>query len=402
MDLWAIRTSHTHGKAKRHRALRRIVLWGTRETGTRHGPTTKVGNVQTICFSPCIIMIFSSRLLLELTHEAMVDAGVNPSEVRGSKTGVFIGVSDSESSEFWTADPEQINGYGLTGCCRAMFPNRISYTFDFSGPSYAIDTACSSSLFAFQQAVTAIKTGQCDAAIVGGVNLLLKPTSSLQFHRLGMLSPHGMCKAFDASGNGYVRSEAAVVVYIQKASVARRTYASILGAKTNTDGYKEQGITFPAGSMQNKLIREVYSEAGVDPSEVVYVEAHGTGTKVGDPQEVNSIADFFCKNRSGPLMIGSVKSNMGHSEPASGLCSIAKIVVAMECGMIPANLHFNSANTDIPALSDGRLKVSHLYCTCYILNCSYFNTPLHHCFLLNDSYLYTLNLIAFIIITVRL
>ncbi|CAG9818816.1 unnamed protein product [Phaedon cochleariae] len=297
------------------------------------------------------------RMLLELTHEAMVDAGVNPADMKGSKTGVFIGVSDSESSEFWTMDPDKVNGYGLTGCCRAMFPNRISYTFDFSGPSYAIDTACSSSLFAFQQAVTAIKTGQCDAAIVGGVNLLLKPTSSLQFHRLSMLSPQGMCKAFDASGNGYVRSEAAVVVYLQKSSAAKRVYATVLGARTNTDGNKEQGITFPSGAMQNKLIREVYDEIGVKPQEVAYVEAHGTGTKVGDPQEINSIADFFCKDRKDPLLIGSVKSNMGHSEPASGLCSLAKIVIAMEAGMIPQNLHFKSPNKDIPALNDGRLKV---------------------------------------------
>ncbi|XP_050301861.1 fatty acid synthase [Anthonomus grandis grandis] len=298
------------------------------------------------------------RMLLELCHEAIVDAGINPNDVKGSRTGVFIGVSDSESSEYWTAqDPETITGYGLTGCCRAMFPNRISYTFDFKGPSYAIDTACSSSLFAFQQAVNAIQTGQCDSAIVGGVNLLLKPTSSLQFHRLSMLSPHGMCKAFDASGNGYVRSEAAVVVFLQKASMAKRVYATVLGAKTNTDGNKEQGITFPSGAMQNRLIRETYEAIGVSPNDVAYVEAHGTGTKVGDPQEVNSIADFFCKNRGSPLLIGSVKSNMGHSEPASGLCSLAKIVIAMEQGVIPGNLHFKSPNLDIPALSDGRLKV---------------------------------------------
>ncbi|CAB3365146.1 Hypothetical predicted protein [Cloeon dipterum] len=297
------------------------------------------------------------RMLLELTHEAIVDAGVNPTSVRGSRTGVFIGVSASESDEFWTSDPEQVNGYGLTGCCRAMFPNRISYTFDFSGPSYAIDTACSSSLFALQQAVSAMRTGQCDAAIVGGVNLLLKPTCSLQFHRLGMLSPQGMCKAFDASGNGYVRSEAAVVIYLQKASVSKRVYATVVNARTNTDGNKEQGITFPSGAMQKRLITETYAEAGVSPSEVVYVEAHGTGTKVGDPQEVNSIADVFCKGRNTPLMIGSVKSNMGHSEPASGLCSIAKVLVAMESGVIPANLHFQNPNKDIPALNDGRLKV---------------------------------------------
>ncbi|XP_059470308.1 fatty acid synthase [Neocloeon triangulifer] len=297
------------------------------------------------------------RMLLELTHEAIVDAGVNPTSVRGSRTGVFIGVSASESDEFWTSDPDQVNGYGLTGCCRAMFPNRISYTFDFSGPSYAIDTACSSSLFALQQAVSAMRTGQCDAAIVGGVNLLLKPTCSLQFHRLGMLSPQGMCKAFDASGNGYVRSEAAVVIYLQKASVSKRVYATVVNARTNTDGNKEQGITFPSGAMQKKLILETYSEAGVSPSDVVYVEAHGTGTKVGDPQEVNSIADVFCKGRNTPLLIGSVKSNMGHSEPASGLCSMAKALIAMETGVIPANLHFKNPNKDIPALNDGRLKV---------------------------------------------
>lgn len=174
------------------------------------------------------------RLLLELTHEAIIDAGYNPQELRGTKTGVFIGVSDSESDEYWTADPELVNGYGLTGCCRAMFANRVSYTFDFSGPSFALDTACSSSLFAMQQAITAIKTGQCDAAIVAGSNLLLKPTSSLQFHRLSMLSPQGMCKAFDVTGNGYVRSEAVVVILLQKASAARRHYATVLGTYRTT------------------------------------------------------------------------------------------------------------------------------------------------------------------------
>lgn len=332
-----------------------------------HGLPTRTGKIKDLQYFDATffgvhakqahVMDPQLRMLLELTFEAMVDAGINPNDMRGSKTGVFVGVSDSESSEFWTSDPEKINGYGLTGCCRAMFPNRVSYTFDFNGPSYAIDTACSSSLYAFQQAVMAIKTGQCDAAIVGGVNLLLKPTSSLQFHRLSMLSPQGMCKAFDSSGNGYVRSEAAVVVYLQKASVARRMYATVLGAKCNTDGSKEQGITFPSGGMQNKLIREVYEEIDIKPQDVAYVEAHGTGTKVGDPQEVNSITDFFCKDRNDPLLIGSVKSNMGHSEPASGLCSLAKIVIAMEAGIIPQNLHFESPNADIPGLLDGRLKV---------------------------------------------
>lgn len=245
----------------------------------------------------------------------------------------------------------------MTGCCRAMFPNRISYTFDFQGPSYAVDTACSSSLYAMHQAISSIRSGECDSAIVGGCNLLLKPTSSLQFHRLNMLSLDGMCKAFDADGKGYVRAEAAVAILLQKSKDARRVYATVVNSKTNVDGNKIQGITFPNGDMQNKLMREVYLECGVNPADVVYVEAHGTGTKVGDPQEINSIADIFCKNRKGPLLIGSVKSNMGHSEPASGLCSIAKILIAMESGIIPPNLHFNNPNTNIPALLDGRIQV---------------------------------------------
>lgn len=125
---------------------------------------------------------------------------MNPDDIRGSKTGVFIGASNSETDDYLSRVPDRVNGYGLTGCCRAMFPNRVSYTFDFNGPSYAIDTACSSSLFALSQALHAIKSGQCEAAVVGGVNLLLKPTNSLQFHKLSMLSPQGMCKAFDVSG----------------------------------------------------------------------------------------------------------------------------------------------------------------------------------------------------------
>ncbi|XP_048487531.1 fatty acid synthase isoform X3 [Plutella xylostella] len=297
------------------------------------------------------------RLLLELTHEAVVDAGLTPNALRGTRTGVFVGVSNSETEELWTADPDKINGYALTGCCRAMFPNRISYTYDLKGPSYAVDTACSSSMFALAQAAASMKAGHCDAAIVAGCNLCLKPANSLNFHRLSMLSPEGRCAAFDAAGKGYVRSEAAVAVLLQKRGNANRVYATLRNVRTNTDGYKTQGITFPNGQMQKQLAEETFKEVGIRPRDVAYVEAHGTGTKVGDPQEVNAIADLFCKDRSKPLLLGSVKSNMGHSEPASGLCSIAKVVVAMEAGVIPANLHFKSPNTDIPALNDGSIQV---------------------------------------------
>lgn len=297
------------------------------------------------------------RMLLEATHEAIIDAGLNPQELRGSRTGVYIGVSNSEVEQYWCADPDRVNGYGLTGCARAMFANRVSFTFDFKGPSYAADTACSSSLYAMSQAFADMKAGRCDAAIVAGAGIILKPTMSLQFKRLGMLSAEGKCKAFDESGAGYVRSDGCVVILMQKASQARRVYSTVLNVRTNTDGTKEQGITFPDGKMQNRLIRETYDEIGLNPADVVYVEAHGTGTKVGDPQEVNSITDFFCKDRKAPLLIGSVKSNMGHSEPASGVCSIAKVLLAMEEGVIPANLHYKSPNPDLYGIVNGSVTV---------------------------------------------
>lgn len=220
------------------------------------------------------------RILLEITHEAIVDAGFNPQDLRGSRTGVYIGVSASEVEQYWCADPDRVNGYGLTGCARAMFANRLSFTFDFKGPSFATDTACSSSLYALAQAFEDMRTGRCDSAIVAGSGLILNPTMSLQFKRLGMLGADGMCKAFDESGAGYVRSDGVVAIFLQKASAARRIYASVLNVRTNTDGSKEQGITYPDGKMQNRLIRETYESIGLDPADVVYVEAHGTGTKV--------------------------------------------------------------------------------------------------------------------------
>ncbi|CAL4149895.1 unnamed protein product [Meganyctiphanes norvegica] len=297
------------------------------------------------------------RLLLELTYEAIIDAGLTPNDLRGRKVGVYIGVSQSESEEAWTRDPAQITGYGLTGCCRAMFPNRISYTFDFKGPSYAVDTACSSSMVALQAAWAAMKRGEIEAAIVGGSNLTLKPQTSMQFNALNMLATDGKCKAFDASGNGYVRSEAVSVILLQTPSAAQRIYAQLVHAATNTDGNKNEGVTFPSGAVQKQLLQQVYKDAGVSPNDVSYVEAHGTGTKVGDPQEVNALADVFCNGRSTPLLMGSVKSNMGHSEPASGLCSMVKVLIAMQRKELPGNLHFNTPNTEIPALNDGRIKV---------------------------------------------
>ncbi|KFU85956.1 Fatty acid synthase [Chaetura pelagica] len=297
------------------------------------------------------------RMLLEVSYEAILDAGINPATLRGTDTGVWIGTSGSEAGEALSQDPEELVGYSMTGCQRAMFSNRISYFLDLTGPSITIDTACSSSLIALENAYKAIRHEQCSAALVGGVNILLKPNTSVQFMKLGMLSPDGACKAFDVSGNGYCRSEAVVVVLLTKRSMAKRVYATIVNAGSNTDGFKEQGVTFPSGEMQQQLIRSVYRECGVSPGEVEYIEAHGTGTKAGDPQEVNSIVNFFCKCEREPLKIGSTKSNMGHPEPASGLAALAKVILSLEHGLWAPNLHFNTPNPDIPALQDGTLEV---------------------------------------------
>ncbi|KAG7507376.1 fatty acid synthase [Solea senegalensis] len=297
------------------------------------------------------------RLMLEIAYEAIVDGGLNPASLRGSKTGVYIGVSGSEAGEAFSRDPEELLGYSMTGCQRAMLANRLSYFFDFNGPSTAIDTACSSGLLALENAFHAIRQGQCDAALVGGVNLLLKPNTSVQFMKLGMLSPEGTCKSFDSSGNGYCRSEAAVAVLLTKRSAAKRIYATVVNAGNNTDGFKEQGVTFPSGEMQRRLVCSLYQEANITPEQVEYVEAHGTGTKVGDPQEVNGIVGVFCQSKREPLLIGSTKSNMGHPEPASGLAALTKVLLSLERGVWAPNLHFNSPNPDIPALTDGRVQV---------------------------------------------
>ncbi|KAL0867964.1 hypothetical protein ABMA27_008631 [Loxostege sticticalis] len=242
-------------------------------------------------------------------------------------------------------------------CSRAMLANRISYWLGVTGPSYTVDSACSSSLYAIEHAFRAIRDGHCDAAIVGGSNLCLHPYVSLQFSRLGVLSPDGRCKSFDNKANGYARSEAVVVCFLQKAKDSRRVYAQLLHAKTNCDGYKEQGITYPAGHIQKLLLREFYEECSIPPSTLEFVEAHGTGTRVGDPEELVAIDEIFCTGRSEPLLIGSVKSNLGHTEPASGLCSIAKMCIAYGTGLIPPNLNYSTPREGVAALADGRLTV---------------------------------------------
>ena len=272
-----------------------------------------------------VILWLNEYLIKLLQKNGIASTGCNPSNLRGSNTGVFIGAMNNDAEEYWTSlpSPEEVDGYGLLGSTRSMLANRISFAFDFQGPSFALDTASSSSLVAFTQAVLAIRAGHCDAALVGGVQLTLKAKNSLHYERLGMLSPEGKCKSFDRSADGFVKSEAAVVLYIRTAKEARRVYATIINARTNNDGFKEEGITFPSRTAQRKLLKECYAEASISPAEVMYIEAHGAGTPVGDPEEAAAIYDVFCQDykiqrTARPLLIGSVKSNMGHAEAAAG------------------------------------------------------------------------------------
>ncbi|XP_066144652.1 fatty acid synthase-like [Euwallacea fornicatus] len=298
------------------------------------------------------------RKLLEAVISAIFDAGLHPNELAGTNTGVFIGACFSETEKTWFIDNLEPNSYAITGCTRSMLSNRISYFLKLKGPSYVCDTACSSSMYALEHAYKSIRLGLCDRAIVGGTNLCLNPYVSLQFKRLGVLSSDGKCKSFDKNANGYARSEAISAIILQKVKESNRLYCTIIHAKTNCDGYKNSGITFPSSEMQIRLLREFYQECNlVKPSDLTFLEAHGTGTKVGDPEELLAIETILLPDRTTPLSIGTVKSNIGHTEPSSGMCAITKVIIATETGLIPPNSNFIEPNPDCKALLDGRLKV---------------------------------------------
>lgn len=297
------------------------------------------------------------RLLVEHAYEAVLDAGINPKNLRGSRTGVFIGACFAESEKTWFYEKMTTGGFGITGCSRAMLANRISYTMGLTGPSFLLDTACSSSMYALDCAFSAIRSGECDAAIVGASNLLLHPYVTLQFARLGVLAPNGYCRPFDNDASGYTRSEAISCLFLQKAKDAKRIYSTVVYSKTNCDGYKEEGITYPSGRMQMKLLTEFYQDIGIEPNTLDYVEAHSTGTIVGDPEECNALDNIFCNGRTKPLPVGSVKSNIGHTESAAGVCSITKVILAFESGQIAPNINLDNLRTGIPSLKQKRLEV---------------------------------------------
>ncbi|KYN14433.1 Fatty acid synthase [Trachymyrmex cornetzi] len=310
-----------------------------------------------LSFKQAHVLMPEGRMLLEHSYEAIIDAGINPKQLRGKNTAVIIGTSYIEGQEKFLYENYQLDDFQIIGCSKSTMANVISYYLDLKGPSYTVDAACSTSLYAMALGYHCIMSGKCEDAIIGAGNLCLHPIISLQYARLGVLSPEGYCRPFDSNGNGYSRSEAVAVVYLQKAKSAKRIYAICPHIKLNSDGYKETGITYPSSLMQSTLLKECYNECGILTSCLDYIETHGTGTKVGDPQEVTAIYNSLCKNRETPLMIGSVKSNLGHGEPASAFIQIAKTVIAFETGFVPPNINYISPRDDINALKNGKICV---------------------------------------------
>ncbi len=305
-------------------------------------------------FSPreASLMDPQQRLLLEMSWEVMENSGIRPSSIRGSRCGVFIGISSADYPYRLVDDLAAIDSSVATGNTASIAANRISYFFDLCGPSMALDTACSSSLVAFHQACRSIISGESNQAIAGGISLHLHPYGFITFSKASMLSPQGRCRVFDASGDGYARSEGGGVFFLkdydQAISDGNPILAVVANSVINTDGRKT-GLTVPSQTAQIRLLRQAYAEAHIDPAAIDYLEAHGTGTAVGDPIEAEAIGKALGQSRSkeNPLLIGSVKSNIGHLETASGVAGLIKAVYCLQHRLVPATIGINKLNPNI-------------------------------------------------------
>src|SRR5271166_6477383 len=294
------------------------------------------------------------RLLLETAWEAIEDAGIVLDLDRGTDLGVFVGISHNEYQGIQSTPWEHsgIGPHSPTGCAHSIAANRISYCFNLRGPSVAMDTACSSALTAVHAACEHIRAGRGDAALAGGVTVIITPGGFIGFSQASMLSPEGRCKAFDASANGFVRGEGAGVVLLKRLSRAvadgDRIHGVIIGTALNQDGHTN-GISLPSAEAQARLVRDACADAGIAPSQIGFIEAHGTGTAVGDPIEAHALASALCEDRSeeAPLLIGSVKTNLGHLETAAGIAGLVKALLVLKHRQIPASLHFETPNPNI-------------------------------------------------------
>ncbi|KAL8999812.1 MAG: hypothetical protein Q9188_005811 [Gyalolechia gomerana] len=290
------------------------------------------------------------RLLLEVVYEGLEDAGIPLQSIDGSQTSVFCGCFTNDYNAMTTKDLSTYPKYTVTGTGNSILANRISYFYNLHGPSATVDTACSSSLVCFHMGNQSIRNHESDISIVVGSALHFDPNIFITMTDLGMLSTDGRCRAFDASGRGYVRGEgvcAAILKRKGRAELDGDTIRAIVrGTAVNHDG-KKQGITLPSSEAQEELIRRTYDLAKIKPADTQYFEAHGTGTAAGDPREARAIGAVFSANRDQPLNVGSVKTNIGHLEGASGIAGIIKATLALEHKTIPPNMHFQSPNPEI-------------------------------------------------------
>lgn len=289
------------------------------------------------------------RLSLELAWEALEDAAVAPSSLSGSRTGVYLGIANGDYGRALFAQPELIDPYFSQGNAFSVASGRIAYVLGLQGPAVSVDTACSSSLVALHLACQGLRRGECDRALVGGVNLILGPEVNVNFSKAGMMAADGRCKTFDAAADGYVRGEGGVFVVVRRLrdAVAEgdRILAVVRGSAINQDG-RSNGLTAPNGPAQEAVLRAALADAGVAPAQVGYVETHGTGTSLGDPIEVNALGAVMREGRdpARPLAIGAVKTNVGHLEAAAGLVGLAKAVLALQRREIPPHLHLKVPN----------------------------------------------------------
>ena len=297
------------------------------------------------------------RLLLEVSWEALEDAGLDPGRLKGSRSGVYVGIG---SNDYQTvASAAKLSLYTSTGTSFAAAIGRVAFTLGFEGPALAVDTACSSSLVALHQGVAGLLRGDADLVLTGGVNAMLLAGAREVLSASGVLSPDGRCKTFDAAADGYVRGEGCGMLVLKRLSDAERDgdriLGVLLGSAVNQDG-ASAGLTVPNGPAQERVIRAALERAGVPPSTVDYLEAHGTGTELGDPIEIQAAAAVYGEGREAerPLLIGSVKTNIGHLESAAGVAGLIKVLLAMREGVIPKHLHFERPN---PRMDWERLPV---------------------------------------------
>ena len=296
------------------------------------------------------------RLMLEVSWQALEDAGIAPERLRGSRTGVYAGISNYDYRglilEAQAPSEPAASLYAVTGTSFNTAIGRVAFALGLTGPAMAVDTACSSSLVATHQAISGLQRREADLALAGGVHTILSGRLSEFRGRAGMLSPDGQCKAFDASANGYVRGEGCGILVLKRLREAEadgdRIWGVIHGSAVNQDG-ASPGLTVPNEASQKQVIEDALARAGVRPEEVDYLEAHGTGTEVGDPVEIRAAAAAYGKGRETdrPLLIGSVKTNVGHLEPAAGAAGLIKTLLAMQRGVIPKHLHFRTPNPNL-------------------------------------------------------